>query len=210
MTINTIILGDFQTNCYVLRTDAQASECVIIDAGLSPEPLEDFLEENDLTPTAVLLTHGHVDHIAGLNMLRQRWGGIVVAIHADDATMLTNPLRNLSIMTGIPFSSEAAEVVFDKEESIEYAGLQFEVLHTPGHTPGGICLYCPQERIVFAGDALFAGSVGRTDFPGGNHDQLIESIREKLLTLPDDTMVYTGHGPSTTIADEKQANQYLV
>ncbi|MBE0537812.1 MAG: MBL fold metallo-hydrolase [Phycisphaerae bacterium] len=210
MTINTIILGDFQTNCYVLRTDAQASECVIIDAGLSPEPLEDFLEENDLTPAAVLLTHGHVDHIAGLNMLRQRWGSITVAIHADDATMLTNPLRNLSIMTGIPFSSEAAEVVFDKEESIEYAGLRFQVLHTPGHTPGGICLYCPRERIVFAGDALFAGSVGRTDFPGGNYDQLIESIREKLLTLPDDTTVYTGHGPSTTIADEKQANQYLV
>ncbi len=209
MQVNTLVLGDFQTNCYVVRTDERVRNCVVIDTGLSPEPLGDFLEERALEPAAVIFTHGHADHIAGLNMLRQRWNGIVAIIHAADAAMLTNPMCNLSVIAGTPFSSEPADVVIEREGPVEYAGLRFDILHTPGHTPGGICLYCPAEGVVFSGDALFASSIGRTDFPGGNYEQLIESIRSRLLTLPEDTVVYTGHGPSTTIADEKYANQYL-
>jgi len=209
MRIDTLVLGDFQTNCYVLRADG-ARECVVIDTGLSPEPLVDFLERRGLKPAALIFTHGHADHIAGLNMLRERWGDIEVVIHAGDATMLINPVTNLSMLTGMPFSGQAADVVVEEEGPIEYAGLKLEVLHTPGHTPGGICLYCAEGRVLFSGDALFASSIGRTDFPGGDYDQLVESIRSRILTLPDDTVVYAGHGPTTTIAAEKQTNQYLV
>jgi glyoxylase-like metal-dependent hydrolase (beta-lactamase superfamily II) len=124
--------------------------------------------------------------------------------------MLTDPVKNLSIMTGVGFTSEAADVIIQAEGPIEFAGIRFEVLHTPGHTPGGICLYCPDVGILFSGDALFADSIGRTDFPGGNYQQLIDSIKSKLLALPDETIVYTGHGPSTTIGDERRHNQYLM
>ena len=209
MKIDTLVLGGFETNSYVVRADDGARECVVVDTGLSAEPLIEFLVAEKLEPVAVVFTHGHADHIAGLNLLREKWAGIKVAIHADDAGMLTNPMTNLSVMTGVSFSAEAAEIVIAEEGVVEFAGISFEVLHTPGHTPGGICLYCADEGVVFGGDALFASSIGRTDFPGGNYEQLIESIKSKLLVLPDETKVYTGHGPATTIGAEKQFNQYL-
>ncbi len=209
MKVDTIVLGDFQTNSYVVRTTEETADCVIVDTGLSPEPLMDFLVENELNPTAVIFTHGHADHIAGLNLLRQKWPDIKVAIHADDAEMLTDPMKNLSIMTGKSFTSEPAQIVIRQDEVVEFAGIEFEVFHTPGHTPGGICLYCRDQSVVFAGDTLFADSIGRTDFPGGNYEQLIESIKTKLLALPDDTKVYTGHGSDTTIGYERKHNQYL-
>jgi len=209
MKVDTLVLGDFQTNSYVVRTDGGAVDCVVVDTGLSAEPLRAFIEEGGLRPLAVLLTHGHVDHIAGLNMLRERWPDIAAVIHAGDAFMLTNPVGNLSMITGASLTCEPADVIVEDQSFVEYAGLRFEVLHTPGHTPGGVSFFCPDAGVVFAGDALFAGSIGRTDFPGGNYELLIESIRSKLLRLPDETVVYTGHGPATTIAAEKQANQYL-
>ncbi len=210
MKIDTFVLGDFQTNSYVVRATGQTKDCVVIDTGLSSEPLIDFLEENNLNPIAVIFTHGHADHIAGLNLLHNRPGDIKVAIHTDDAQMLTDPVKNLSIMTGVGFTSAAADVIIQAEEPIEFAGIRFEVLHTPGHTPGGICLYCPDVGVLFSGDALFADSIGRTDFPGGNYQQLIDSIKSKLLALPDETIVYTGHSPATTIGDERRHNQYLM
>jgi len=210
MKTDTFVLGDFQTNSYVVRTGGDARDCVVIDTGLSARPLIDFIAETDLNPVAVIFTHGHADHIAGVNLLREHRRDIKVAIHADDAGMLTSPVRNLSVMTGVAFTSEAADVIIQDEEPVEFAGIRFEVLHTPGHTPGGICLYCPGEGVVFSGDTLFASSIGRTDFPGGNYAQLIDSIKSKLLALPDETIVYTGHGPSTTIGTERRHNQYLM
>ncbi len=210
MKIDTFVLGDFQTNSYIVRATDQVRDCVVIDTGLSAEPLIDFIRENDLNPIAVIFTHGHADHIAGLNLLRNRQSDIKVAIYTDDAQMLTNPVKNLSIMTGVGFTSAAADVIIQAEEPIEFAGIRFEVLHTPGHTPGGICLYCPDIGTLFSGDALFADSIGRTDFPGGNYAQLIDSIKSKLLALPDETIVYSGHGPATTIGDERRHNQYLM
>ena len=209
MKVDTLVLGGFETNSYVVRVSEEASDCVVIDTGLSAEPLIDFLVEHELSPVAVVFTHGHADHIAGLNLLREKWPGIKVAIHTDDAGMLTNPMTNLSVMTGVSFIAEAAEIVIEDEGVVEFGGMSFEVFHTPGHTPGGICLYCRDEGVVFAGDALFASSIGRADFPGGNYEQLIESIKSKLLSLPDETKVYTGHGPATTIGTEKEFNQYL-
>ena len=209
MKIDRLILGAYQTNCYILRDSEPAKDCLIIDTGLEAGELVDFLRENKLNPAAVVLTHGHVDHITGLAELRKSWPEIKVYIHKLDAEMLTETRSNLSAVTGAPFSTQPADCVIEEGDVIEQAGIKLQVFHTPGHTPGGICLYSKNEGIVFVGDTLFASSVGRTDMPGGSTTQLIKSIKQKLLTLPGETVVYPGHGPVTTIRDEKAHNPFL-
>ncbi len=209
MKIDRLVLGEYETNSYVLRRNRQAMDCLIIDTGLEADELVDFLRANKLNPTAVVLTHGHADHITGLEILRQSYPHIKVYIHKLDAGMLTGTMSNLSELTGRPFSTGSADFFLEEGGTIELAGIKLKVFHSPGHTPGGICLYSEDEAIVFVGDTLFADSVGRTDFPGGSMSQLIKSIKEKLLTLPDETVVYPGHGPATTIAQEKAYNPFL-
>jgi glyoxylase-like metal-dependent hydrolase (beta-lactamase superfamily II) len=209
MKIDCLVLGAYQTNCYVLRKNDAAEECLIIDAGLGASELIGFLQGRKLNPVAVVLTHGHIDHIAAVTALRKHYPQIKVYIHTLDGEMLTEPGFNLSALAGRLFRIKSADFLVDDKNIIEHAGIRLTVLHTPGHTPGGICLYSEEEGIVFTDDALFADSVGRTDFPGGSMDTLIESIREKLLVLPDDTKVYPGHGPATTIAEEKSHNPFL-
>ncbi|MHC4363105.1 MAG: MBL fold metallo-hydrolase [Planctomycetota bacterium] len=209
MKVDRLILGAFETNCYVLRQGPDATDCLIIDAGLGAGEPEDFLQENGLSPAGVLLTHGHADHIAGVPALRKSFPDVQVHIHKLDAEMLTGGKDNLSELAGILLRTEPAEFVLEEGDIIEQVGIRLHVLHTPGHTPGGISLYSKDERIVFAGDALFAGSIGRTDFPGGSTSQLLNSIRQKLFTLPDETLVYPGHGATTTIAREKAHNPFL-
>ena len=207
--IDTLIIGDFQTNCYCLRESEDSHYCLIIDTGLDEAELLDFLEEKQVMPMALVLTHGHIDHIAGVNLLRKKFPDMKVYIHKLDAEMLAEPMNNLSFMSGEFFTAKPADFLVEEGYVIEHAGIKLQVLHTPGHTPGGISLYCPEENVVFTGDALFADSIGRTDFPGGNMNQLIKGIKEKLLNLPEETKVFSGHGPSTTIAREKNYNQYL-
>lgn len=209
MNIHNLVLGDYQTNSFVLTAYESATDCVIIDTGLNSEPLLQYLEQNELTPAALILTHGHADHIAGINLLRQAHPDIKIAIHKLDAAMLTDSIANLSAMAGAFFKAEPADILIETEDVIEFAGISLQVLHTPGHTPGGISLYSQFDSVVFSGDALFADSIGRTDFPGGNFDTLIKSIKQKLLTLPGKTKVYTGHGPATTIEREIMHNQFL-
>ncbi|HEX41393.1 MAG TPA: MBL fold metallo-hydrolase [Phycisphaerales bacterium] len=209
MKIDCLVLGDFQTNCYVLRRDMAAKDCLIIDPGLQARALLDFLATGGLEPVAVILTHGHIDHIAGISLLRQRYPGIQVCIHPADADMLTEPTANLSLLTGEMFTDRPADILLDGDGDVEFAGVRLKVLHTPGHTPGGICLYSPQDAVVFTDDALFADSIGRTDFPGGDTRQLLQAIRQRLLTLPAETVVYPGHGSETTIAAEKAHNPFL-
>lgn len=209
MDIKTLVLGDYETNCFCVRRDDLTKDCVVIDAGLSPDPLLDHLKDNELNPVAVILTHTHIDHIFGLKDLRESYPDAKIVVHKDDADGLIDPLKNLSAMMGASFITEPADVTVEEGESISFAGVELSVIHTPGHTSGGISLYAKDEGIVFAGDTLFDCSIGRTDFPGGSAKTLIDSIKTKLLTLPDETVVYTGHGPETTIGSEKEHNPFL-
>jgi hydroxyacylglutathione hydrolase len=209
MKIDRFILGAFQTNCYVLRPEEAALDCVVIDPGFDPEDLLGFIEQHPVNPVAVVITHGHADHIAGVAALRQAYPKIRVYVHRVDAGALTDSDANLSVLTGSVVETEPADVLLGDGDLIEEAGIRLKVLHTPGHTQGGICLYVESEGVVFSGDTLFADSVGRTDFPGGDMDRLIEGIRIKLFTLPDKTAVYPGHGMRTTIGREKRANPFV-
>ncbi len=209
MEIDSLILGAYETNCYILRESKASKDCLVIDTGLTADELVDFLEAHNLNPVAVVLTHGHIDHITGLAGLRRRFPDAKVYIHKLDAGMLTGEKDNLSYMAGMSFSSAPADITLEQGDTIDITNIKLDVIHTPGHTPGGICLYSKDEGIVFTGDTLFADSVGRTDMPGGNGAQLIKNIKQKLCTLPDETVVYPGHGPQTTIAQEKENNPFL-
>ncbi|MBN1393017.1 MAG: MBL fold metallo-hydrolase [Sedimentisphaerales bacterium] len=209
MKIDCLVLGAFETNCYVLRANEKVKDCLVIDTGLVAEELVDFIRAHRLNPVAVVLTHGHVDHIAGLVALRHHYPCIKVYIHKLDAEMLTGEKDNLSYMAGLSFSSAPADFLLEEGDTIEQANIKLHVLHTPGHTQGGICLYSKDDGIAFVGDTLFADSIGRTDMPGGSGTQLINSIKQKLCTLPDETIVYPGHGPQTTIGQEKKNNPFL-
>jgi hydroxyacylglutathione hydrolase len=209
MIIDRLILGDFETNCYVLRDSDKATDCLIIDTGLDAGPLLDFLEGHKLSPVALIITHGHADHIGGVEPLRKKFPAIAVYIHKLDAPMLTSAIKNLSVLSGKFLTAKKADNLVEEGDVIDKAGIKLCVIHTPGHTPGGICLYCEKENVAFVGDTLFAGSIGRTDFPNGDMQQLISGIKSKLFCLPEDTIVYPGHGPETTIGQEKAENPFL-
>lgn len=210
MKVDTVVLSDdFQANCFVVRKDEKAHDCVIIDPGFSANPLIQFLQMNKLEPSTVVLTHGHADHIGGVELIRESWPKVKAAVHAKDADMLTDPAKNLSMMAGTMIQCRPAEIIYDDEETVKLAGVTFHLLHTPGHTPGGICLYSAQQGAAFVGDTIFFGSIGRTDFPGGSMETLLEMIRTKLLVLPEKTELYTGHGPNTTVGNEKAHNPFL-
>jgi len=209
MNIYNLVLGEFETNSYVLTADDSSTDCVIIDTGLESTELVDYIKHQNLNPLAIILTHGHADHIVGLRQLRRDFPKIEVVISEADSTMLTDSVGNLSSMLGRPFTTDPAQVIIGKEQKLSYAGIDFDVIFTPGHTPGGISLHCQKDGVVFVGDTLFAGSVGRTDFPGGNAAQLVKSIKEKLLCLEGTTKAYPGHGPMTTISIEKNSNPFL-
>ena len=211
MRIDELVLGDFQTNCYVL-SDPQSQapkQCIVIDPGFGSEELLSLLKQESMEPQKILLTHGHCDHIAGIGLLRDNFPDLPVYISREDAPMLADANQNLSTMMGSPFHFDQPEGVLADNDTVQLNGIKLKVLAMPGHTPGGVGFYCQEEKLVIAGDSLFAGSVGRCDFPGGDMDSLLNSIRTRLFPMPDETKVYSGHGPITSIGQEKHTNPYL-
>lgn len=207
MKIECYVVGMVQTNCY-FAVNEETKECVVIDPGDQADKLAEKLEEGGYKPTAILLTHGHFDHIMGVDGLAKCYS-IPVYVHEDDKEMALDPEQNSSMMIRRAVSLQSELTTVRDEEVLELAGMKIRVLHTPGHTPGGACYYFVDEEVLFSGDTLFCESVGRTDLYGGSSSQLIRSIREKLMKLPDLTIVYTGHGEPTKISSEKQYNPFI-
>ncbi len=204
--VRAIPVSAFETNCY-LAADPSTRDALIIDPGDDAELIVEAIQADDLNIQGIINTHGHADHIGANGILKQEFG-CPIMIHEPDALYLMNASLNLSALLGHtePLSPPADRLLKEGDE-VMVGELLFRVIHTPGHTPGGICLLVGD--MLFSGDTLFAGSIGRADFPGGSHRTLIESIRTKLLVLPESTVVYPGHGPSTTIAAEKASNPWL-
>lgn len=206
MILETMVVGDLGTNCYVVGCD-KTKEALIIDPGGEPDRIMRAAEKLGVKVTGILNTHGHADHIGAVETLRRRLNAPLM-IHRDDAPLLESPGKNLSLWGGLNLRISPADRLLKEGDEVKVGELTFKVLHTPGHTPGGICLVGHGK--AFCGDTLFAGSVGRTDVPGGSWSQLIASIREKVMSLPDETEVFPGHGPSTTVGEERSSNPFLV
>lgn len=204
--IKTMVLGKMQTNCYIVKAP-DAKEVVVIDPADQARLIEDYLKENDLECKKILLTHGHFDHITGAKELSSMTKAPIYA-HEKEAKLLKDPYLNISIHLGDEISIEPDYLLKD-DEKFQVGGLSWQVLYTPGHTEGGVCYYLQEEDIVFSGDTLFYESVGRTDFPTGNHQRLIDSIHNQLMVLKDDVMIYPGHGRYTTVGHERNYNQFI-
>ena len=219
MIIDQYVVGMVQTNCYVVA-NATTKECIVIDPGASGEQLAEKIRKSGYTPQAVLLTHGHFDHVGAAQTLAEEFG-IQRYAHEAEAETLHDSKKNVSWMAGTSACYDAD--VFVKDGALlTLAGFEIKVLHTPGHTEGGCCYYIAEEDVIFTGDTLFAQSVGRTDFPGGSMSQIVRSIREKVLTLTEeetnvdgdsvtvhDITVYPGHNDVTTIETERKYNPYI-
>jgi glyoxylase-like metal-dependent hydrolase (beta-lactamase superfamily II) len=207
LTVRQHAVGPFQSNAYLVW-EAAPGEALLVDACAEASRLLRELDEHELTLTAILQTHAHADHIAALPDVVAATGAPVY-LHPDARPMLTSAEENLSALAGMPVTAPVE--TFDVAEGDEFnlLGRELRIYHTPGHAPGSVCYHFVDDGIVFTGDALFAGSIGRTDFPGGSYELLVESIKTKLLALPDDTEVYSGHMGPTTIGHERETNPFL-
>ena len=205
MILETVCVGELQVNCYILAL-SESAEAIIIDPGEQKDKILRVLARHKLKPIAVINTHGHIDHIGCDDGF-----AVPVYAHEKDVALLKDSRLNLSDFLSAPLSVKSEIKQLRDGQMLKLAGIELEVIHTPGHTPGGICLLVKAEGrdILFSGDSLFHGSVGRTDFEGADEASLLKSLREKLLILADETVVYPGHGPTTTIGYERKHNPFL-
>jgi glyoxylase-like metal-dependent hydrolase (beta-lactamase superfamily II) len=205
MIVEKLVVGPLECNCYIVA-DEKTKEAIIIDPGDEAESILDRVRRLKLDIKLIFLSHGHVDHTAALSQVRKATGA-EVAIHADDKVTLSDDYLSLFIGVKKPKNIPPNRLLEDGD-GIMVGGLSFRILHTPGHTPGGTCLY--GEGVLFSGDTLFNYGIGRPDLPGGDAENLLKSINNHLMILPDETKVYPGHGPETTIGAERRGNPFLV
>jgi glyoxylase-like metal-dependent hydrolase (beta-lactamase superfamily II) len=208
LQIQTIVSMPFAENTYVAWKEG-TDGCVVIDPGTEPEAILAFLAGQGLTPAAILNTHGHADHIAGNADLKTDFPAAPLVIGAGDAPLLTDPVLNVSRSYGFDIISPPADRLVREGDTVSFAGLTLDIREIPGHSPGHIVFVVRGEKVVFGGDVLFRESIGRTDFPGGSFEILASGIRSKLYTMPDDTVVYPGHGPVTKVGYEKRNNPFV-
>ena len=209
LLIQTVVSAPFEENTYIVRLPDRR-EVVVIDPGLEPEAILQYLADEELTVAAILNTHGHADHIAGNADMKKAFPDAPLVAGVNEAKLLTSAEANMSAAFGMPVESPPADQLVREGDVIEFAGIRFEVLDIPGHSPGHVVfLYRGRPYVVFSGDVLFRGSIGRYDFPGSAGPLLFEGIRNKLFTLPPDTVVYPGHGPVTTTGHEKRTNPFV-
>ncbi len=199
-------VGDVETNCYIVVNET-SKECFIIDPGDDEEVLIAAIEEEKAVPKAILLTHGHFDHIYAVEPLAKKYG-IPVYASEKEAQLLAEPEMNCSALYGREVAVVPENYIEDGD-IFEIAGIKIKGLHTPGHTKGSMCFYVGSENTLFSGDTLFKGGVGRTDLPTGNTHLLLESLRDKIIVLPPETIIYPGHGPQTELDYEKRNNSYM-
>lgn len=199
------LLPEFGTNTYLVW-DEKSKEAVLFDVAAPSQKLANEIRELGLNLKYLFLTHGHGDHIAGIEMIKNEFT-VELGIHELDAEMLTNAQQNLSTYWNQNVVAPQADLYFKDGDKFQVGELEIKVIHTPGHTKGGVCFLI--ANILISGDTLFAESIGRTDLPGGDYQILLNSIKEKLFTLPGNTVVYPGHGPETTIEDEKVGNPFV-
>ena len=211
LKIKTFIFNPFQENTYVVSDET--GSCVIIDPGCSSdrenEDVESYIEQHNLDPVKVLCTHLHADHVLGNAFFYEKYG-LKPEAHFNEQD-LYNMVKSQVQMFGLIMHSEPPEIgnYLNEGDMVSFGNTTFKVLLVPGHSPGGICFYSEKDKVVFAGDCLFSGSIGRTDLWGGDHQLLLNRIKSELLTLPEETVVYSGHGPTTTIGEEKKDNPFL-
>lgn len=205
MNITILTVGPVQTNCYIVSKEGSSS-CIVVDPGAEAGKIVSYIEKKGLSCEGVLLTHGHFDHITGVAELVSATGAKVYAFEGEKE-LLMDPAQNASLMMGYEVAVEP-EVLLRDNQKFSVADMEFQVIHTPGHTSGGCCYYAEEEKVLFSGDTIFMESIGRSDFPTGNGRVLLESVRNKVLVLPEDVEIYPGHGPETSVGYEKQNNPY--
>lgn len=211
MRVRPLLVGPLQACCYLLAPD-DGPDSAVVDPGGDGDLILAHLRQHDLAPSLLLLTHGHIDHIAALPALAEAYPDAAVVIHQADAAMLGDPSASLASWIGLPFQPVEPDRLVTDGDTLDLGPHTIEVLHTPGHTPGGIAFHIHldgEPDLVFSGDTLFAGGIGRSDFPGGDHHQLLDSIRQRLYVLDDATRVYPGHGEPTTVGEERRTNPFV-
>lgn len=201
--------GPVDTNSFLIW-DAEKNGLIVDAPPESFDKVAAAIEREGISPAALVLTHTHWDHTADVNAFKDRFGeDLIVYVHPDDAYRLEDPMKYLMWQIPLQMKPFAPDRHLHHGDTLELGAMCFDVLHTPGHSEGSICLYDRTHTLLFGGDVLFAGSVGRTDLPGGDHETLMRSIREQLLPLPDETRVLSGHGPLTTIGEERESNPFI-